>query len=47
LKVFCGQVKIWTKGRNSAEPEEALMPDSESTHKMLQNGGIDVSIGAR
>jgi hypothetical protein len=32
---------------NVAEPEEVSMPDSESTQKMLQNGGVDVSIGAR
>ena len=30
-----------------AEPAEVSMPDSESTHKMLQNGGVGVSIGAR
>ena len=30
-----------------AEPTEVSMPDSESTHKLRQNGGVDVSTGAR
>jgi hypothetical protein len=38
---------ILAESLNFAEPEEVSMPDSESTHKMLQNGGVDVSIGAR
>ena len=38
---------ILTEDLSFAEPEEASMPDSESTHNMLQNGGVDVSIGAR
>ena len=40
-------VHILAESLNFAEPEEVSMPDSESTHNMLQNGGVDVSIGAR
>ncbi len=47
LMLVEGLVKIWPKGRNSAKLSEVSMPDSESTHKMLQNGGVDVSSGAR
>jgi hypothetical protein len=40
-------VHILAESLSVAEPEEVSMPGSESTHKMLQNGGVDVSVGAR
>ncbi len=40
-------VHVLAENFNFAEPEEVSMPDSETTHKMLQNGGVDVSIGVR
>ena len=40
-------VHVLAESLNFAEPQEVPMPDSESTHKMLQNGGVGVSIGAR
>jgi hypothetical protein len=40
-------VHVFAESLNFAEPQEVPMPDSESTHTMRQNGGVDVSIGAR
>ena len=46
-KAMDTHMHILAESLNFAEPEEVSMPDSESTHKVLQNGGVDVSIGAR
>ena len=47
LKAFCSHANTCMNQRVSGVSEKVSMPDSESTDKMLQNGGVDVSIGAR